>query len=244
MAIEKSASTYKASGDAESEVDGFLISTDMDKTPMTGDLSQNSVGNKRESIEPAGRPRFPDFESQNESFPWQNLPETIRGVVIEICRNDKVAVPIAVQAVMSAVSLACQDLIWVDRGIGLKSVCSLYMLAVADTGSRKSRADSAVTSAIEDCDRKKRSDYSDQIEISLYQSKDRRRHIDKLEKDVRAWERQVRTLTVKNGAEDALQAARCELEKIKCEYEKLNLEDYEYNKPRLQRVLYSKIPIP
>ncbi|MDN7676046.1 DUF3987 domain-containing protein [Burkholderia oklahomensis] len=135
-----------------------------------------------ESREHPRRPSFPTFEPENESFPWQALPETIRAAVIEICLNDKVAVPIAVQAVMSAVSLACQDLIWIDRGIGEKSVCSLYMLAVTDTGARKSRADSTVTSAVEAYDREKRAEHLGLLQEARYSSKERQRNIVELEK--------------------------------------------------------------
>jgi len=105
------------------------------------------------ALESKSRRRFPHFERGNETFPLEMLPEMIRGAVIEICKNDKLAVPIAAQAVLSAVSLACQDLIMVDRGIGDISVCSLFMLTVTDTGARKSKADGVVTSSIEAYDR-------------------------------------------------------------------------------------------
>ncbi|RQP34150.1 YfjI family protein [Burkholderia ubonensis] len=198
-----------------------------------------------ESVERPRRPPFPSFEPENESFPWKELPEIIRGAVIEICRNEKVAVPIAVQAVMSAVSLACQDLIWIDRGIGEKSVCSLYMLAVTDTGARKSRADSAVTSAIEAYDRWKRAEHLKMLEEAQYLSKERRRNIVELEKDARAWRRQIRTLTIRGpaGNEDSIEAARAELDEIEQELAELTREESQHREPRLQRVLYSKVPI-
>lgn len=205
----------------------------------------SSVVSRQESVERQSRPKFPEFEPEDETFPWRMLPETIRGAVIEICRNDKVAVPIAVQAVMSAVSLSCQDLIWVDRGIGEKSVCSLYMLSVTDTGARKSRADSTVTSAIEVYDREKRAEYSARVEEGTYLSKERRRTITELEKDFRGWKREIRTRTIRGAKDDGnkVEAAKAELEEVERRLAKLRREESEYREPRLQRVLYSKIPI-
>ncbi|WP_124083893.1 YfjI family protein [Burkholderia gladioli] len=198
-----------------------------------------------ESRERPRRPSFPTFEPENESFPWQALPETIRAAVIEICLNDKVAVPIAVQAVMSAVSLACQDLIWIDRGIGEKSVCSLYMLAVTDTGARKSRADSTVTSAVEEYDREKRAEHLGLLEEARYSSKERQRNIVELEKDARAWRRQIRTLTVRDpeNNENVIRLAKAKLDEIEQELIELTRRESLHRDPCLQRVLYSKIPI-
>ncbi|MCP3706822.1 YfjI family protein [Paraburkholderia sp. CNPSo 3274] len=191
------------------------------------------------------RPRFPDFEPEDETFPWQSLPETIRGAVIEICKNDKLAVPIAVQAVLSAVSLACQDLIWVDRGIGDKSVCSLYMLTVTDTGSRKSRADSVVTSSIEVYDRKMRAEYARQKEADDYELRERSRKRRELEKASGTLLRKSHTLAISGKADaDQLAAtARAKQEEVERELAEMNRQDVEYREARLRRVFYSKIPI-
>ncbi|WP_081062981.1 YfjI family protein [Burkholderia vietnamiensis] len=229
---------------AESAPGSSEIETEMDGLELA-DGDSRLAANGEELVERRNRLKFPDFEPENETFPWQMLPETIQGAVIEICRNDKVAVPVAVQSVVSAVSLSCQDLIWVDRGIGEKSVCSLYMLTVTDTGARKSRADSTVTSAIEAYDREKREKYSTQIEEEQHQSKERRRTIDELVKDSRAWRRQIRTLTVRGatGDENAVKTAKGELEEVERRLTGLHRQESEYREPRLQRVLYSKIPI-
>lgn len=207
--------------------------------------SSRAEVNTEGKAERRGRPRFPEFNPEDETFPWRELPETIRGAVIEICTNDKVAVPIAAQAALSAVSLACQDLIWIDRGIGDKSVCSLYILAVADTGARKSRADGTLTSALEAYDREKRTEYAARIEEGRHLSKERRRVIAELEKDSRAWRRQIRTLTIRPPEDDGkgIATARTELEKVERELAELSRQESDYREPRLQRVLYSKISI-
>jgi hypothetical protein len=203
----------------------------------------------REDSRPASRvrPRFPDFAPENETFPWQMLPETIRGAVIEICKNDKVAVPIAVQAVLSAVSLACQDLIFVDRGIDKneKTVCSLYMLSVADSGSRKSKADTVVTSCIEAYDRKRRAEFAERKEIVDCDLKERLRKRRELEKISGTLRRKSHILAVseKANADDLAEKARKKLEDVEREIAALREQDFAYREPRLQRVLYSKIPI-
>ncbi|PRG89950.1 hypothetical protein C6V04_21650 [Burkholderia multivorans] len=116
---------------------------------------------------------FPDYKVATD-FPLDALPESIRAAVIEICRRDKLAAPIAVQATLAAVSVACQDLVLVDRGFGEASVCSLFMLVVADSGARKTRADRAVTPTIEAYDRRakveyerQKSAYANQIELMV-----------------------------------------------------------------------------
>ncbi|WP_080484249.1 MULTISPECIES: YfjI family protein [Burkholderia cepacia complex] len=221
------------------------VASELDDVELVDSASSPAAANGQEPVERRSRAKFPEFEPEDETFPWQVLPETIRGAVIEICRNDKVAVPIAVQAVISAVSLSCQDLIWIDRGIGEKSVCSLYMLSVTDTGARKSRADGTVTSAIEVYDREKRAEYTARIEEGAYLSKERRRTIAELEKDSRAWRRQIRTLTIRGQKDDnnTVEGAKAELEEVEHRLAELRREESGYREPRLQRVLYSKIPI-
>ncbi|QEZ48021.1 YfjI family protein [Cupriavidus oxalaticus] len=245
MTNENSTAEYNDCDITEPVAVSSPAATAMDATRLVDGTSSYAVENGQESVERRNRPRFPSFEPENESFPWKMLPETIRAAVIEICRNDKVAVPIAVQAVMSAVSLSCQDLIWIDRGIGEKSVCSLYMLVVADTGARKSRADSAVTSTIEEYDREKRAEYSARIEEERYLAKERRRNIEELERDARAWRRQIRTLIIRESKrdDDIVKAAKAELVEVERRLAELNRKESEYQVPRLQRVFYSKIPI-
>ena len=110
----------------ENESSALPESTPLPAMPVASDSSINDIDNPSPDTEPiaqhqaesTGKPRFPEFTPEDETFPWSSLPETIRGAVIEIAKNEKIAVPVAVEAVLSAVSLACQDLIWIDRGIG------------------------------------------------------------------------------------------------------------------------------
>lgn len=182
------------------------------------------------------KPPFPVYEPRTD-FPWKALPETIRGAVLEICCNDKVAVPLAVQAVLTAVSLACQDLVLVDRGIGGDpSVCSLFMLAVADSGARKTRADRAVTPAIAVYDQVGKADYEKkkvayQNELKLRQDKER------------ALQRTFAALTRKThctSAEEA-QEAMASLENVERLLNELRSRPFKNAMPLLRRALYSAI---
>lgn len=68
------------------------------------------------------------------------------------------------QAALSAVSVACQDLISIERRAGLRSVCSLFMLTVADSGARKTRAEEPLTQALRLYDRTMRMNYESEVE--------------------------------------------------------------------------------
>lgn len=213
---------------------------------MTGD--DKFAGALAEPVaEYSDKPVFPDFDSEGETYPWQELPQTMRGAVIEICKNDGLSVPIAAQAVLSAVSVACQDLIWVDRGIatGHKSVCSLFLLTVADTGARKSSADRLVVKPIEEYDLAKRAMFeADTTAYELDQAASQRK-IRELEKAEGQLLRKSKTLSISEGAEaDKLaQKAADKAEEVVQEIAELSRQLSERRPPRLQRVLYSKIPI-
>lgn len=193
------------------------------------------------------KPVFPDFSPEDESYPWQALPQTLKGAVIEICKNDGLSVPIAAQAVLSAVSLACQDLIWVDRGIANdhKSACSLFLLTVADTGSRKSRADQLVVKPIEAYDLARRAVFeADTAAYELDQAAARRK-VRELEKAEGQLLRKSKILSISEDdeAEKLAQKAADKAEGVAQEIAELNRQLNEHRPPRLQRVLYSKIPI-
>ncbi|MEX3930361.1 YfjI family protein [Paraburkholderia phymatum] len=204
----------------------------------TGDDAQSTVPacETPASHNDGRKPPFPDYVPRTD-FPWQALPETIRGAVLEICNNDKLAVPLAVQAVLTAVSLACQDLVLVDRGIGGDpSVCSLFMLAVADSGARKTRADRAVTPVIEVYDQVGKADY--ERKKAAYQNELKARQ----DKE-RALQRTLASLTRKAhcaSAEEA-QEAEASLENVERLLQELRSQPFTNAIPLLRRVLYSAI---
>lgn len=190
---------------------------------------------------------FPDFCREDETYPWKDLPQTIRGAVIESCENDGLSVAIAAQAVLSVVSLACQDLIWVDRGIafGHKSVCSLFFLTVADTGARKSSADRLVVKPIEQYDLAKRAVFEEGMAVYEFDQATLQRKVRELEKAEGQLLRKSKTLSISesDGAEKLAQKASDKAQEVALELAELNRQVTERRPPRLQRVLYSKIPI-
>ncbi|WP_082160912.1 MULTISPECIES: YfjI family protein [Burkholderia] len=180
---------------------------------------------------------FPDYKVATD-FPLDALPESIRAAVIEICRRDKLAAPIAVQATLAAVSVACQDLVLVDRGFGETSVCSLFMLVVADSGARKTRADRAVTPTIEAYDRRAKVEYGRQksaYEIELKNRQDMERGL----------QRTLMTLIRKtrSTSEDKAADVEARLAQVEEELGELRSRPFQNPKPRFRRMLYSAISI-
>ncbi len=197
--------------------------------------------------EDGGKPVFPDFHPDNETYPWNNLPQTIRGAVIELCKNEGVAVPIAAQVVLSAVSVVCQDLIWVDRGIavGQKSPCSLFFLAVSDTGSRKSRADELIIGPIKKYDQSKTAEFDEAMARYGLEQAALKREIKELEKIYGQLYRRSIKLSVSalgNADELALRTA-AEAEKAKQKLAELERQLIADRRPRHQKAFYEKIPI-
>ncbi|MCO1371389.1 DUF3987 domain-containing protein [Burkholderia multivorans] len=180
---------------------------------------------------------FPDYKVATD-FPLDALPESIRAAVIEICRRDKLAAPIAVQATLAAVSVACQDLVLVDRGFGEASVCSLFMLVVADSGARKTRADRAVTPTIEAYDRRAKVEYERQksaYEIELKNRQDMERGL----------QRTLMTLIRKtrSTSEDKAADVEARLAQVEEELGELRSRPFQNPKPKFRRMLYSAISI-
>ncbi|MCA8008635.1 YfjI family protein [Burkholderia cenocepacia] len=194
------------------------------------------------------QPQFPDFYPEDETYPWGAFPQTMRGALIEICKNDNLCVAIAAQTVLSATSLACQDLIGVDRGIvpGKTSPCSLFLMTVSDTGSRKSRADEHATSPIEEYDASQRATFDKDMATSKLEQDELRRKIDGLESAAKSLLRQSKTLSSsgKANAEDLAKKAAKNLDEVEQELAGLKRQADEYQMPRLRRVFYSKIPMP
>jgi hypothetical protein len=193
------------------------------------------------------KPVFPGFHPDDETYPWNDLPKTIRGAVIELCKNEGLAVPIAAQVVLSAVSLSCQDLIWVDRGIavGQRSPCSLFFLAVSDSGSRKSRADQLIIAPIKKYDQAKTAEFDEAMARYGLEQAALKRDISELEKVSGQLFRHSIKLSVsslENANELALRAA-AEAEKAKQKLAELERQLIADRKPRHQKTLYEKISI-
>lgn len=74
-------------------------------------------------------------------YPWQCLPLGMRSAVQDVHFELQAPLPLVAMSAMSAVSLACQDLADVQLHHGKKAPLSLNMLAIADSGDRKTAVD-------------------------------------------------------------------------------------------------------
>lgn len=102
---------------------------------------------------------FPNLPLRKGDFPVDELPEIIKGAVSEACLNDSVAPEIAFQSAMSVVSMVCQDRLMVRRLDGVESVCSLYLLAIAGSGTRKTQVDNLFSAGVAAYDELKKKEF-------------------------------------------------------------------------------------
>ena len=85
-----------------------------------------------------------------EPYPAEALPTSIRQAVQEVAGFVKAPVPMLAMSALAALSLAIQAHHDVERAERLSGPCSLFLLAIADSGERKSTCDGFFTRAIRD----------------------------------------------------------------------------------------------
>jgi putative DNA primase/helicase len=83
-------------------------------------------------------------------YPLDALPDSVRCAVLEVVGFVKAPIPLIAQSALTALSLAVQVHTDVERAEKLTGPCSLFMLAIADSGERKSSCDGYFTKAIRD----------------------------------------------------------------------------------------------
>lgn len=144
--------------DADQEVGNHLANTDLetegpDPTPIFNDptIMDESEAN-RDHIEAASAaapvavaewptPSPLTVHQQADPYPLDTLPETIQAAVQEVVSFVQCPVALAACSALSGISLVGQGLIDVRRANGLEGPTSLYILAIADSGERKSTVD-------------------------------------------------------------------------------------------------------
>lgn len=87
-------------------------------------------------------------EVTSSPYPVNALPTAIRNAVNEVLDFTQCPPALAVCSALSALSLAAQHLANVKRAEGLSGPVSIYTLAVAESGERKTSVDKHFTSAI------------------------------------------------------------------------------------------------
>ncbi len=83
-----------------------------------------------------------------EPYPLDALPPTIQAAVKEVAGFVKAPLPLVASSALGALSLAIQPHAEVKRAEGLAGPVSLFLLAIADSGERKSTCDRFFTKAI------------------------------------------------------------------------------------------------
>ena len=93
------------------------------------------------------------------AYPVDALPDAVRAAVEEAQEHIKAPAALIAGCALSAMSAAIQGLVDVERMNGLRGPVSLYLLTIAMSGDRKSRADTCFTAAIRQYDREQEAAY-------------------------------------------------------------------------------------
>ncbi len=91
-----------------------------------------------------------------EEYPLDALPDSVRCAVEEVAAFVKAPAPLIAASALAAISLAVQAHTDVERAAKLTGPCSLFLLAIAESGERKTTCDSFFTSAIADYEARQR----------------------------------------------------------------------------------------
>ena len=85
-----------------------------------------------------------------QEYPLDALPDAVRCAVQEVADFVKAPIPLIATSALAALSLAIQAHTDVERAEKLSGPCGLFLLAIADSGERKSTCDGFFTTAIRD----------------------------------------------------------------------------------------------
>lgn len=85
-----------------------------------------------------------------EAYPLDALPDAVRCAVQEVARFVKAPIPLIATSALAALSLAIQAHTDVERADKLSGPTGLFLLAIADSGERKSTCDGFFSKAIRD----------------------------------------------------------------------------------------------
>lgn len=99
-----------------------------------------------------------NHDNDRNNFPINALPDALRNAILEFWMQVQAPLPMVVSSALSAMSMACQHLVDVQRTPRLKSPCSLFFLTIAESGERKTTCDGYFTQLIRAFDEKQRED--------------------------------------------------------------------------------------
>lgn len=103
----------------------------------------------------AGADNWPELQPlivqiDPQEYPLDALPDAVRCAVQEVAGFVKAPIPLIATSALAALSLAIQAHTDVERAERLSGPCGLFLLAIADSGERKTTCDGFFTTAIRD----------------------------------------------------------------------------------------------
>ncbi len=130
------------------------IARSVGRYPVTNDAAHDDASPlfgavPLEGIEwPELQPLIAKIEAQ--AYPLDALPDAVRCAVQEVAGFVKAPVPLIATSALAALSLAIQAHVDVQRADKLHGPCGLFLLAIAESGERKTTCDGFFTKAIRD----------------------------------------------------------------------------------------------
>jgi len=130
------------------------IARSMARYPVTNDAAHDDASHlfgavPLEGMEwPELQPLIAKIEAQ--VYPLDALPDAVRCAVQEVAGFVKAPIPLIATSALAALSLAIQAHVDVQRADKLHGPCSLFLLAIAESGERKTTCDRFFTKAIHD----------------------------------------------------------------------------------------------
>jgi putative DNA primase/helicase len=154
-----------------------------------------------------------------EEYPLDALPAMVRLAVLEVAGFVKAPVPLIATSALAALSLAIQAHVDVERAEKLNGPTGLFLLAVADSGERKSTCDGFFTRAIKDFEAK--------------QQEEMKPHIQDFKSAFTAWEAQ------RSGLKEKIKALSKDGKPCKVQVQELHeLDKDEPTPPKVPRLIY------
>lgn len=130
------------------------IARSVGRYPVTNDAAHDDASHlfgavPREGNEwPELQPLIAKIEAQ--AYPLDALPDAVRCAVQEVAGFVKAPIPLIATSALAALSLAIQAHVDVQRADKLHGPCGLFLLAIAESGERKTTCDGFFTKAIHD----------------------------------------------------------------------------------------------
>jgi putative DNA primase/helicase len=135
-------------------------------------------------------------------YPADAFPAVARDAISEYARYGRQPIPLVASSALGQMALACQGLADVARNDELRSPCSLYLLAIAESGERKSASDKQFSRAIREWVTRERETRAPEFRRSIAMAKDHKARIAGVES-------RIKTVSAKDDDD-----ARRELEQL------------------------------